>query len=148
MSIVKDITNGISKALYEGVGAPTYTDFPRHGMIFPCFRIMLREPTEFNELGSMRRRTYNYDIQYFLDETGDIEDIEQLRDVAELMFYVLEIIQAGEKKIRGREMRYHITDGVLHFLVTYEAFINIKKDAVKMKTLSQDWRLKDGNEKG
>lgn len=146
MSIYSGVTDGISSALYGALKTPTYTDFAKQNIIFPCFRIFAIEPEQDNHLINRYRRTYNFDIQYFHDENGEIEDYEGLMSLADDLFFILEVITIGNGvKVRAQEMSHRITDGVLHFFVTYEFFIDrIPKD-VKMETLDQDWGVKNGN---
>lgn len=146
MSIYSDLTSGISRALYNSTKAPTYTDFAKQNIIFPCFRILAIEPEQDNHLINRYKRTYNFDIQYFADENGDIEDYEKLMALADDLFFILEIITIGhDVKVRGLNMSHRITDGVLHFFVTYEFFVDKLPKDVKMEELEQDWRIKDGN---
>lgn len=146
--IVTDISNGITGALYDYTGAPTYADLPRQNMIFPCFRVLLINPTQYNELGPMRRRSYDFDIQYYLDETGDIEDEDKLRELADDLYSVLEFIKLENGQlVRGWDMNYRITDGILHFYVTYIVFVTKPhEDVPKMKTLKQNWRTTNGRD--
>lgn len=43
--------------------------------LFPCFVTEVINPTQYNELGPVKRRVYD-DIMYFLDATGDIQDTD------------------------------------------------------------------------
>lgn len=146
MSIYSGVTDGISSALYSATKTPTYTDYARQNIIFPCFRIFTIEPEQDNHLMNRYKRSYNFDIQYYANKNGDITDYEALNALADDLFFILEIITIGHGvKVRGQDMSHRITDGVLHFFVTYEFFVDrIPKD-VKMETLDQDWRLKHGN---
>ena len=92
----------------------------------------------------MKRRVYDFDIMYFLDATGDIQDTDGLREIAERMYDALEIITAGERQILANDMHWRITDGVLHFFVSYTAFATKIKEKVYMKTLEQNWGVTDG----
>jgi len=148
--IITDITNGISKALYTALGAPIYADYPKQNIKFPCFIVDAINPTQYNELGPVKRRVYDFDIMYFLDDTGDIDDTDGLREIAERMYDVLDIITAGERQILASDMHWRITDGVLHFFVTYTAFVMRVKDNVYMKKLEQNWGVttNGGNDDG
>lgn len=146
MSIYSDLTSGISRELYKATKAPIYTDFAKQNIIFPCFRIFAIEPEQDNHLINRYKRTYNFDIQYFANKNGDVTDYEGLMSLADDLFFILEIINFGYGvKVRGLNMSHRITDGVLHFFVTYEFFVDKLPKDVKMETLDQDWRIKDGN---
>lgn len=143
--MITELTNGISKALYTATQTVTYAEFPRQDIIFPCFRILVENPTQENELGTRKRRRYDFDIQYFLDETGELDDEEGLRELADRMYDILEVIDLEDGKIRGRDLNWRITDGVLHFFVSYTVWLyKAKEKETYMKTLDANWEVKDG----
>lgn len=149
--ITTDISNGISKALYELTGAPIYVGFSRQNTIFPCYVVDMISSSQKNELSSLKQREYTYDILYFHDETGDIEDEESLCEIAEAMYSALEFIDVNNYKAFGRNMNYRITDGVLHFFVTYTVFVDrVPQKLTRMQKLIQENEVKqdERNEDG
>lgn len=146
--IVTDISNGISKALYELTGAPIYVGFSHQNTIFPCYVVEMISSSQKDELRTLKQREYTYDILYFYDETGDIEDEESLCEIAEAMYSALEFIDVGNYKAFGRNMNYRITDGVLHFFVTYTVFVDrVPQKLTRMQRLIQETEVKQNEQR-
>ncbi len=65
--------------------------------------------------------------------------------MADTLFMALEYITVdGGRKLRGTEMRYRITDNVLHFLVSYNMHVlkGVEKEPA-MQTLHTEGRVKN-----
>ena len=78
-----------------------------------------------------KKRLPRFDVLYF-PKTGR----EDCYGVADTLAEVLEVIDLpGGDKLRGTDMSFQVTDGVLHFLVSYNHFTYKTAEEVKMGTL-------------
>lgn len=135
MTVSTEIVNGLAKALHTVKAYPVYVDFPRNDMQFPCWRIKLTDDaTDTLMVGDRYQQEYNFDIWMILNEDAEITDVRgQVVNLAETLCYALEVITLADgSKIRGSNIRWRITDGILHFFVTYAPFVRRVKDKVEV----------------
>lgn len=150
MAETKDLIESISSALYRAFDLPVYVDFQRQNAEFPCFFIDRLTHGETQELDRRYWRTNNFDILYFASRDGVDVDTLALGDVADLMARVLEYVAvgggAGAALIRGERMEWRVTDGVLHFLISYDFHVlRPREREPEMETLDAKGRLKNGS---
>ena len=115
--------------IVEGVGAALLADFPEvkvwqndisQGMKEPCFFIAVLNPTAERRVGRCTRWRVPLDVHYFPEHYGNNRE---LMEVADALFLALEAIPFADGKLRGTSRRFQVEDGVLHFMVTYEATV-------------------------
>ncbi|WP_301860982.1 DUF6838 family protein [uncultured Megasphaera sp.] len=137
MDDVKCIVEGIAAVLSQQTGYVVYTDYHKQHAQFPCFYIDLIDASQEQELGNRYWREYAFDIMLFLDKNGEIHDRRRLMAMADTAFMMLEYIAIeGDRKLRGTDMNYRITDNVLHVFVSYNTHILKEADALPvMQTL-------------
>lgn len=143
MEIVNEIVEGVSRRLNEtfGGGYRIYQNDVRQGLLEPCFFLAVLAPSQQPYLGRRRKVTVPLDVHFFPEDEGDNRELTRVGD---LLFSALEFISTtdGVDLFRGRQMRYEIQDGVLHFFVTYAVILNEIREEETMEILS----LKEGTE--
>lgn len=143
MEIVNEIVEGVSRRLNEtfGDGYRIYQNDVRQGLLEPCFFLAVLAPSQQPYLGRRRKVTVPLDVHFFPEDEGDNRELTRVGD---LLFSALELISTtdGVDLFRGRQMRYEIQDGVLHFFVTYAVILNEIREEETMEILS----LKEGTE--
>lgn len=140
-----DIIEGVAAAVHKALGVPIHIEHKENSMTFPCVYVKAIEPTLALHRGEMYENTIDLDVMYFNDDTERIDDTRAIIDKARILFDVLEYIDIKGRKIRGDKMKYRITDGVLHFFVTYSNIITLKGEREpNMKHLDVNERVKNG----
>lgn len=91
-------------------------------------------------MGKRYLRQNQFAIQYF-PESKDSPNVE-CNEVAERMFWCLEVIQADGGAVRGSNMKYEIVDGVLNFFVDYDCFVYKMGQQVHMEKMESDTEVK------
>ena len=82
---------------------------------------------------------------YYANNLDVVTDTRKLIDIPRVLYQLLEFVQVGERTIMGTGMKYKISDGVLHFFVTYENILRaVSKPIDHMKRMELTERLKDG----
>lgn len=144
MDDVTEITKGIAAALHGQTGYVVYMDQHKQKPHFPCFYIELIDASQEQELGNRYWREYAFDLQLFMDETGELTDRASLRSLADALFMTLEYVTvSGNRKLRGTDMSYRITDNVLHLFVSYNLHVlKVPDDVPDMQTLTTEGRVK------
>ena len=134
--MINKIVDGISKAINEEFGDnyEIYTEEIEQGLKEPCFSIATVEPT--NDLFRQNKyfRKNPFCIHYF---PSSKEKKNECYAVLERMYISLEYIEIEEKfdgvimksKVMGTNMNGIYDDGVLHFFVNYDMFVNKIEDA-------------------
>lgn len=82
-------------------------------------------------VGDRYQQEATFDVWMILNERGEIDDVRgQVIALAESLMYDLELIALDDgTKLRGSDLHYRITDGVLHVFVTYATFTRRIKPA-------------------
>lgn len=134
--MINKIIDGISKAIYEefGDGYEIYTDGVEQGLTEPCFSIVSIKPTNNLFRPNKYFRQYPLCIHYF---PSSKEHRTECQGVMERLYLALEYIeieeiidkQPIESKVMGTNMNAEIDDGVLHFFVNYDMYVNKIEDA-------------------
>ena len=133
------IMDGISTKLHDvfGDGCEIYGDTDVvQGLKEPCFFIAVLNPSQTPRLGKRCQRRHPFNVQYFPATAGDNTELQA---VASECFDALEyIILPNGEMLRGSQMSYEIVDGVLHFRVNYDVFLNKPTKQDNMETISVD----------
>ena len=137
--MIRDILDGISIKLNEVFGNDynIYADNTvEQGLIEPCFFISLINSTNIKFIGDRNYRKYPFDISYFALNDGDNTE---LLEVGEKLYSNLDFITlTNGNMIRGSNMNYEIIDGVLHFQIEYNVFLQKQKELEYMEDVQKD----------
>lgn len=97
-----------------------YGDEISQGFQEPCFFVKLFPGSEKRIRGNRYKRYHAFDIHFF----SNAEDInDDLHEMAEKLYSVLEYIDVNGDFCAGTEMEHEIVDGVLHFFVHFNLFV-------------------------
>lgn len=132
MSVTTELINGLARKLYSIRAYPVYVDEIKNKVQFPCWRIKLLDDASVKlVVGDRYQQEAAFDVWMILNEMGEISDVRgQVVDLAEALMYDLEVIALEDgTKVRGNDLHYRITDGVLHVFVTYAPFTRRIKPA-------------------
>ena len=132
MIVTTELINGLARKLHSIRAYPVYVDEIRNNVQFPCWRIKLLDDTSVKlVVGDRYQQDMDFDIWMILNECGEIDDVrKQVISLAESLMYDLEVITLADgTKVRGDNLHYRITDGVLHVFVTYAPFVRRIKPA-------------------
>lgn len=109
-----------------------YTESAEQDFTKPYFSVSCSNSTEEQKAGVRRNKTYSYIVYYYPESN---EPMQECLSVMENLYGLLKIIDTGSKKIRGRDMKSEITDGVLKFEVTYSLFVLAAEAETTMEEL-------------
>ena len=147
MTHINRIIEGLGAKLHALTGYPVYVDFKKNNVQFPCFRLKLLEQSSEHVLGGRYMQEHRFDIWYILNDADEVTDSrKEIHEMAEALFMALEyIILEDGTQVRGEEMSYRVTDGILHFFVAYNVFVLKERPrAEKMQTLNAKGGVKHG----
>ncbi len=101
------------------------------GLRPPAFIVLLVSAEQVAQVGPRYKRLPRFDILYF-PEKGR----EECYAIADELCSVLELITlpSGDM-LRGTDMSFEVSEGVLHFLVSYNHFVYRKADETMMENL-------------
>lgn len=142
MITVNDIRYAVNARLDE-----KFPDIPirgeeiKQGLEEPCFFVKLFPVGQVREVDKRYRRHHAFDIHYFPESEIDAND--EMHDIGEQLLDYMEYIEVNGGIVRGRNMRYEIANGVLHFFVNYDFHVMRKKaDEPSMQSMGQEVGLK------
>lgn len=99
----------------------------------PCVYIKLLESNSDYRLHNRRIRTFPFDVMYFTDKGND-----DLNYTGDYLYDILELLEIGDYSVWATELRYEVTDDVLHFLVTYKVEVDRLEEFEKFTELKTD----------
>ncbi len=146
MITVNLIIEAIAAALNGEFGEEyaVYAEDVKQGLSEPCFFISCINPSDRQLMGNANRhflaaryyRENRFCIQYFsLDENNGRRESY---DKAERLFGCLEEISADGDIIRGTDMNFEYTDGILSFFVSYNFFVYRTREPTVMEKFERD----------
>ena len=146
MITVNLIIEAIATALNGEFGEEytVYAEDVKQGLSEPCFFISCINPSDRQLMGNANRhflaaryyRENRFCIQYFsLDENNGRRESY---DKAERLFGCLEEINADGDIIRGTDMNFEYTDGILSFFVSYNFFVYKTREPTVMEKLNKE----------
>ena len=146
MITVNLIIEAIAAALNGEFGEEytVYAEEVKQGLSEPCFFISCINPSDRQLLGNANRhflaaryyRENRFCIQYFpLEENNGRRESY---DKAERLFGCLEEINADGDIIRGTDMNFEYTDGILSFFVSYNFFVYRTREPTVMEKFERD----------
>lgn len=146
MIVTTELINELARKLHSIRAYPVYVDEIKNKVQFPCWRIKLLDDASVKlVVGDRYQQEATFDVWMILNERGEIDDIRgQVIALAESLMYELELISLEDgTKVRGSDLHYRITDGVLHVFVTYAPFTRrIRPDGEVMKHLDVSGKTK------
>lgn len=121
MGMMASILDGVAEALRTVKKCPVLINDVGPMLKYPLWRIKILDDVEIERLVQERfQYSMDLDLWYLLNERGEIHDVQaEIIDLTDRLFFALEFIEANGTKVMGSEMHYRITDGVLHFFLTY-----------------------------
>lgn len=133
--MIQGIINGIIAAIRAGYDKKfrIYTESVEQGLIEPCFSVLCLNSIGEQKAKTRRNRSYPCIIRYF--PISEDEPRKECEEVMENLYELLMLIDAGSKKLRGKDMKGQIVDGVLQFEVTYAGFLLATKTETMMEEL-------------
>lgn len=146
MITVNLIIEAIATALNGEFGEEytVYAEDVKQGLSEPCFFISCINPSDRQLMGNANRhflaaryyRENRFCIQYFpLEENNGRQESY---DKAERLFGCLEEITADGDIIRGTDMNFEYTDGILSFFVSYNFFVYKTREPTVMEKLNKE----------
>lgn len=146
MITVNLIIEAIATALNGEFGEEytVYAEDVKQGLSEPCFFISCINPSDRQLMGNANRhflaaryyRENRFCIQYFpLEENNGRQESY---DKAERLFGCLEEINADGDIIRGTDMNFEYTDGILSFFVSYNFFVYKTREPTVMEKLNKE----------
>ncbi len=146
MITVNLIIEAIAAALNGEFGEEyaVYAEEVKQGLSEPCFFISCINPSDRQLMGNANRhflaaryyRENRFCIQYFpLEENNGRRESY---DKAERLFGCLEEINADGDIIRGTDMNFEYTDGILSFFVSYNFFVYKTREPTVMEKLNKE----------
>ena len=123
--ITKGITRALSKVFTD---MDIYTEYMEQEFEEPCFYISSVHSTESPLIGNRYKRDYSFDIMYF-PET--MYGNEEMNNMAEQLAIILEFIEIDGSQVRGTKINSNVTDGILHFFISYNMHIYKPREVTK-----------------
>lgn len=124
MSVTNQIKIAILEKLKEQFpGHKRYSEEIKQGFQAPCFFLAtINNQSEQKTIGKRYMRTISFDLHFFPPK-GEGRSNEQMYEMGDLLYPLLEVLQLEEQILQGSEMNFEIIDGVLHFFVDYKVFV-------------------------
>lgn len=141
MNYINEIQNGIASVLFKSFKYPIYIDEIKADAQFPCFVIETLNTKQTHLLDIRYERRNDFDIMLFISDDDYIEaQQEQINPITEDLYFDLEYITLSDGSLlNGIDMSHRVTDGILHFKVSYEYHIlKNKHNTDPMLTLHQN----------
>lgn len=141
MNYINEIQNGIASILFKSFKYPIYIDEIKSDAQFPCFVIETLNTEQKHLLDIRYERRNDFDIMFFISDDDYIEvQQEQINPITEDLYFDLEYITLSDGSLlNGIDMSHRVTDGILHFKVSYEYHIlKNKHNTDPMLTLHQN----------
>lgn len=148
MTVINEIVKGLAKKIHTRTGHPVYVDMKKNNVRFPCFYLKQLEQSQELELDRRYMQKHSFDIWFMPNADDELTDImTEAHGLAETFYTELEYISLVDGSlIRGTDMHYRITDGALHFFVSYDVFILKEREkAGIMQSLKTKGYVKDGS---
>lgn len=122
--MIQEIIEAISIALNAefGDGYTNYTEEVEQGLKTPCFFITCVNPS-IRPFPSKRYLAHHLFCIQYIPSDGSSGTKAECNNVGERLESCLEYIGGDDSPIRGTEMHFEVTDGILDFFVNYDLFV-------------------------
>ncbi|MBW6408486.1 phage tail terminator family protein [Clostridium weizhouense] len=112
--MMNELKSKISTMLVEKFPAVTlYDQELEQSFNKPCFFVQILASKQIKELNRRYRCNLSFDISYLSNKESKNLDYFNMADS---LYKLLEYIEVDKKLYRAVNMKYEITDGVLHFI--------------------------------
>ena len=117
--MVNTLFNAVTKQLGTtfGLDYSYYVENVEQGLTKPCFTIDTITLTERSKAFKLYDRTFPLVIHYFSDSKNELK--KDCYSMAERVLECLEYIPFEDTILRGEDISWQITDGVLQIFITY-----------------------------
>jgi hypothetical protein len=117
--MVNSILNAVTKQLGTtfGKGYRYYVDDVEQGLVKPCFHADVILPLQRSKSPVLYDRTMPIVVHYFSDSKTELK--KDCYSMAERVLECLEYIPFENTILRGEDISWQITDGVLQIFITY-----------------------------
>ena len=139
--MIQKLIDAISVTLNSEFGDEyeIYQESIEQGLKRPCFSIVCVLPTNERYFANRYRRTNKFCIHYFPPKGNEKADCyEKL----ERLWQLFEFIDFDGSKIKGSEMNGEFEDGILHFFVNFDFYVDKVLEKPKMETVEQSSKVK------
>lgn len=118
--MVTSILNAVTKQLGTTFGSNYhyYVENVEQGLSKPCFTVDMIIPLQRSKSPVLYDRTMPMVVHYFSDSTEKLKN--DCYDKAEKIVECLEYLPFKNTKLRGEDISWQITDGVLQVFITYK----------------------------
>lgn len=146
MIYINDVIEGIATVLNKEYKYSIYVDEIKSDAEFPCFVIETLNTDHIHVISDRYERRHDFDIMLFIADDDYIEDHrKQINPIVEQLYFDLEYITLSDNSLlQGEDMSYRITDGILHFKVSYSYHIRKVHKEDPMQSLTQKQEVKHG----
>ena len=141
--MINTIIESISVALNAEFGDKykIHREEKRQGLKEPCFFVQCLNPMEELFLWKRYFRQNQFCIQYFPEDK--LHGKQECYAVGERLFSCLEYLDVGGDLVMGTKRKYEVVDGILHFFVNYDLFVNKVGESVPvMEEVSSETHVK------
>lgn len=141
--MINRLIRAISIALHAEFGdsCQIYMEEVKQGLQEPCFFISCLNPAKRRFRGKRYIRTNLFCIQYFPPDGAGRN--EACHMAAERLFWCLESLKTEKRLVRGTGMHYEVMDGILHFFVRYDVYVDREEEPLpRMEELSSELSAK------
>ena len=146
MIYINDVIEGIATVLNKEYKYSIYVDEIKSDAEFPCFVIETLNTDHIHVIGNGYERRHDFDIMLYIADDDYIEDHrKQINPIVEQLYFDLEYITLSDNSLlQGEDMSYRITDGILHFKVSYSYHIRKVHKEDHMQSLTQKQEVTHG----
>ena len=122
--MINNIIDGISIKLNQVFGDSygIHSEDITQGLQEPCFFIAAMNTTQTTMIGKRSFRQQQFDIHYFPSVTDNNAELQGI--ASDLYQAMMWITLLNGDVVRGTSMNHQVVDGVLHFFVQYNMFVN------------------------
>lgn len=141
--MINSIIEEISRVIREEFGSryTNYMEEVKQDLKEPCFFILCLKPADKLFLKNRYYRTNQFCIQYFPEDRYNKR--RECNDTAERLLRCLKWLKILGKQVMGRNMEYEIVDGVLHFFVDYDMYVEQREELLpRMEELKEKLGVK------
>lgn len=118
--MVNTLLDAVTKQLGKKFGTSYhyYTEDVEQNFVKPCFTVDARLPVQRSKSPILYDRTMPLVIHYFTDNEKTKK--RELYNMGEQLFECLEHLNFEGGLLRGRDVSWRVTEGVLQFFITYK----------------------------
>lgn len=138
--MINAVIASISSVLYSAFGYENYMEEIKQDFKEPCFFIECISPSVKKFPGNRMQKQCQFCVHYFPESKSRPK--EECYTVAETLEILLETIPLNGKPVRGTDMHYEVSDGVLVFFVNYNCFFTRLEDKTKFGTMHSETHVK------